>query len=1050
VNALSRAAALACLLVASAAAGQPANARASAAQPPREGSAPTVYSIAIEGAPAEDLLAGLPLQPGSPFDGRDVREAVRRLHATARFARVAAFLEQIPASELPPGFGAGVRLVFVVKLVQRLAAVSFPGRAALPDSLLHQTANLQVKTEFQPESLWRAADAIRAAYYRIGYRHVQVRPVPRDTPDGIALEMRIEEGPPTRIAELRFTGELGLTREELAAAFKLSSGDVLNLPLLEESVHGLRARYRQAGLLRARVNAPVIEELDRAHARVTVPVAAGPRVRFHIRGNRAFSDSLLLTKLGLDSAAEEPLDAQVAEEMAGRLRRFYVSAGWFGARVVQHEMRSDDGAVLIVFAVDEQQRIWVRDLRFEGNRAFRSAQLQEIVLQLLREAIPTDAYPGADPGEVARTGVMGRIPDPPKSHTRIEPTRVFDPIVYARGLRQIEDLYKSQGYLSARAGPPRLSQLKMPGQVAVTIPIVEGDRAIVSRVFVEGGPVAQARELEAALTLRKGGAFSYLAAEEGRVALTRIFTRRGYLYARVEDEETFSEQQPGDAPGVQEVRVRYRIQEGPVVRVALIEVIGHRRTKEDLIRDLIAVKVGDILTPEVLDRGQQQLLRTGLFFSATLTPLNPEVAEAEKTLQVSLRERPTVDVVVSGGFSLADGPRATVQYIQGNLLGRNLTFSAVAKADYPFIRYLQEYDHKNCTATGGALIQCEAGYQPPHDGVERVIDLGLSVPRLSPLTDKLRFGIDLIHQRSVRASYQLTKYSTQVSTGLTSRRPFDLSLQYEVGYQEFTHVNFSIEDYLAGIDPAIFRQPSGKFLLGSLRPTATLDLRDDPGRPRSGFYAQIAGDYLSSLRGSCVAAGGQTCTINLFKWQGLVAGYVPLPGLSSLLLTLHAGRVLQLDPNSETPGDRRFYLGGATKLRGFREDAVQPQDLVDSLHRQVSACQATITTFGCSAQVQALQTFGTSDGGDQFLLLNAELRVPIATSVELAVFYDAGNLWLRPRSFVSQVALRDAVGFGLRYATPIGRMAIDIAINLNPDTSFNEPRVLPYFSIDTL
>ncbi|GAC1541165.1 MAG: outer membrane protein assembly factor BamA [Myxococcales bacterium] len=940
--------------------------------------------------------------------------------------------------------------MFVVKPVRRLVAVSFPGREALADSVLQQTANLQVKTEFQPELLWRAADAIRAAYYRIGYRHVQVRPVPREAADGIALELRIEEGQPTRIEELRFTGELGLTRDELAAAFKLGRGDVLNLSTLEESLRGVRARYRQAGLLRARINAAAIEELDAAHARVTVPVAAGPRVRFHIRGNRAFTDSLLLGKLGLEANADEPLDAQVAEEMAARLRRFYVSAGWFGARVVQREMRSNDGAVQIVFAVDEQQRVWVDDLRFEGNRAVRGAQLHDLVFDLLRDSIPTDVYPGADAGEVAQTGVMGRVPDPPRPHTRIEPTRVFDPVVYARALRQIEDLYKSQGYLSARAGPPRLSPLKLPGQVAVTIPIAEGDRAVVTRIDVEGGKIVPPRELESALTLRRGGAFSYLSAEEGRVALTQLFTRRGYLYAHVEDEEAFLEPQPGDAPGVQEVLVRYRIQEGPVVRVSLVEVIGHRRTREDLIRDLIAVKAGDVLTPEVLDRGQQQLLRTGLFFSATLTPLNPEVAEGQKTLQVSLRERPTIDVVVSGGFSLADGPRSTVQFIRGNLLGRNLTFSAVAKADYPFIRYLQAYNHR-CTASGGSLIQCEAGYQPPSDPIERVVDLGFSVPRLSPLTDKLRFGVDLIHQRSVRASYQLTKYSTQVSTGLTSRRPFDLGLQYEVGYQQFTHVNFSIEDYLAGIDPAIFRQPSGKFLLGSLRPSATLDLRDDPGRPRSGFYAQLAGDYLSSLRGdSCVVADGKKCTINLIKWQGLVAGYVPLPGLSSLLLTAHAGRVIQLERSSETPGDRRFYLGGATKLRGFREDAVQPQDLVDSLHRQVSACQATVSGVGCSQQALALQTFGTSDGGDQFLLLNAELRVPIAPSLEVAGFYDAGNLWLQPRSFVSHLGLRDSVGFGLRYATPIGRMAVDIAINLSPDASFNEPRVLPYFSIDTL
>lgn len=1007
------------------------------------GRAPRVFALAIEGATGPDLLAKLGIQQGVPLDGREVREAVRRLHATAQFARVAAFVEEIPAAELPEGFGPGVRLVFVVRPVVRLVAVAFPGRQSLPDSTLHDTANLRVKTEFQPESLGRAAEAIRAAYFRIGYRHVNVQPVPKYTAEGVALELHIDEGQPTRISELRFTGELGLDRDELAAAFQLQPGDVLNLSLLDESVRSLRDRYRREGRLRARVGAPRTEELDAAHARLLVPVEAGPPVRFHVRGNRAFSDALLLTKLGLDSGSDEPLDAQVAEEMASRLRRFYVSAGWFGARVAQREMRANDGAVQIVFAIDEGHRTFVEEVRFEGNAHVSSAQLRGGLYQLLRDSIPEEVYPGADPGGVARTGVMGRLADPPPEQTRVDASRVFDPAVYARALRQIEDLYKSQGYLSARAGPPRLSPLGLPGQVAVTIPVAEGDRAMVEGIVIEGGRVVPARELDAAVTLAKGRAFSYLAAEEGRAALTQIFTRRGYLYARVEDEEAFAEPQPNDPPGEQQVQVRYRIQEGPLVRVALIEVIGQRRTKEDLILDLIALKPGDVLTPEVLDRGQQQLLRTGLFFSATLTPLNPEVPEAAKTLQVSLRERPTVDVVLSGGFSLADGPRATAQYIQGNLFGRNLTFTAVAKADYPFIRYLQE-NNQSCTAAKLGVVECRAGYQQPPDPIERVLDLGLSVPRLYPLTDRLRAGIDLIHQRTVRASYRLTKYSVQLSSGLTTRRPVDFGLQYEIGYQELSHGNFSVEDYLAGVDQTIFRQPAGTFLLGSLRPVATLDLRDDPGRPRSGFFAQLSGDYLTSL------SSNSTTPIELFKWQGLAAGYIPLPGMASLLVAARAGRILHLNGTRTTPGDRSFYLGGATTLRGFREDAVQPQDLVDSLHRQVAACQTTLSGLGCSQQVLALQTFGTSNGGDQFLLFNAELRLPVASSTELAFFYDAGNVWLQPRSFVSHLTLRDAAGIGLRYATPIGRIAIDLGINLNPDPVLSEGRFGPYFSINTL
>jgi outer membrane translocation and assembly module TamA len=46
--------------------------------------------------------------------------------------------------------------------------------------------------------------------------------------------------------------------------------------------------------------------------------------------------------------------------------------------------------------------------------------------------------------------------------------------------------------------------------------------------------------------------------------------------------------------------------------------------------------------------------------------------------------------------------------------------------------------------------------------------------------------------------------------------------------------------------------------------------------------------------------------------------------------------------------------------------------------------------------------------------------------------------------------LRDAVGVGLRWLTPIGRVAIDLGINLSPDELFAESRVGPYFSLDPL
>ena len=995
-----------------------------------------VADIVYEGADAESVRALVGLKAGELLDARDVRDAVRALHASARFSRVAAYAE-------PMGDGR-VRLVFVLAPIEKLVAINISGHRALAESMLLQSANLQVNAEFQPEQIGPAIEAVRAAYFRIGYRHTEVAPIRKAAAGGVALELRVSEGPATRISEVRFDGERGLAVDELSAAFRMEPGDVLNLPALDEAVRRVRERYRRAGRLRARVERPLVEELGDRDARVIVPVASGPPVRFQLRGNRAFSDAVLVSHLVLDS--EEPLDAQAAQEMAGRLRRFYITAGFLRAKVAERGMVARDGAEEVVFSISEGAQVRVERLVFSGNRGIPTAQLRERLLLLLRDNLVRDPASKADPALIERMGVMGRVRDPHTTRTTVDPDTVFDPVLYARALKQMEDLYKSEGYLSARAGPPRLDPIGgNPNRLEVTIPVKEGEQTRVARILVEGGGDVPASELDAAIVLRKGRPFSYLQAEEGRAGLRQIFTRRGHFYARVEDEEEFEE----TPDGTSRVDVRYRIQPGPVVRIGYVEVVGQRRTVEGLVLDLVGLRPGDVLTPEAIDRGQQALLRTGLFFSVILTPRNSDVPEGEKTVQVQLRERPTRDFQASIGFSLADGPRVTTQWTQGNILGRNLTFTALAKADFPFTRFPTV--PVNCPVGFTSPSQCETRIvYPAGIPIERVIDIGLSAPRLYPLTDALRAGIDLIHERALRPSYDLTKFSAQAGLDLTRRQPITAGVVYEVGYQELTVGVRSIEDVLAGIDQRIFRLPPGKMVFGSLRPTVLLDLRDDPARPRSGLLMQVSGDYLRSFRGSDTAEAGRI-HVNLLKVQGLAAAYAPLPALSSIVLSARAGRVYQLDDTSRTPGDRRFYLGGATSLRGFHEDAVQPQDLVDQLRTQVRACEATLSDLACTPQAQLLAAGGTSDGGDVFLAFSAELRIPFTQSFETALFWDAGNLWRSPPyRFLQTMVLRHAVGGGLRWLTPIGRMAIDIGVNIEPDQLLGEPRLGPYFSIGSI
>jgi len=102
------------------------------------------------------------------------------------------------------------------------------------------------------------------------------------------------------------------------------------------------------------------------------------------------------------------------------------------------------------------------------------------------------------------------------------------------------------------------------------------------------------------------------------------------------------------------------------------------------------------------------------------------------------------------------------------------------------------------------------------------------------------------------------------------------------------------------------------------------------------------------------------------------------------------------------PFFKRYFLGGATNLRGWGRFEVSP-----------------------------LSDRGNPIGGHSFANVSAELRVPIRGKLAAVLFADGGNVWSSPWDFNFN-DLRYDVGPGLRYATPIGPLRIDVGVQLNP------------------
>jgi outer membrane translocation and assembly module TamA len=118
------------------------------------------------------------------------------------------------------------------------------------------------------------------------------------------------------------------------------------------------------------------------------------------------------------------------------------------------------------------------------------------------------------------------------------------------------------------------------------------------------------------------------------------------------------------------------------------------------------------------------------------------------------------------------------------------------------------------------------------------------------------------------------------------------------------------------------------------------------------------------------------------------------------------------------PLPERFYAGGDNSMRGFPTYQAGPRD--------------PITGFPI--------------GGNALFFHQSEFRFPlIGDNIGGVLFEDMGNVYsgLRDISFrVHQKDLTDfnymvhAAGFGIRYRTPLGPLALDLAYSINPPKFF--------------
>ncbi len=986
--------------------------------------APTVVDVRLMPLSKVDetgLAELVAVIPGQALSTRAVRRSVERLWATERFSNIVVRSRDVPG---------GVKVVFELTPVEVLGRLTVEGNTVLRDAALQAVLKengLAVRQRLDAEVLAAARAGLLRAYGQQGYNEAQVHVEEGEpVPAGTSLVFKVVEGTPTRVAAVSVMGSPGLPLSELLSTLGLKVGGVLDRSGLDAGLERLRRLLRERRYWRAQVGVP---ELTReGDATVVLPLSAGPRFTFHFHGNHHYSDSLLERVVVYDGT--EPLDSATVARLARRLESFYRYRGFHDVRVETREVPRPDGEeAVLAFDIEEGHPLRVSAVSFQGNTVLSSAALAEVLVERIRakDPLPEDlALLRAEPMELAGRGRGAKGQEVPRQ----EPSTVFVEEAYREAAEAMTELYREQGFLQAEVRFERL-RVDVPGRTAdASFTVVEGPRVLASEVSAEGGP--DSFEALPKVPLKVGDPLSPDAVEQGRQAMLAELAREGYLFARVDADLRL--ERPEAA------RIRYRLEPGPQVKVGRVLIQGLSRTESEVVRATLRVKEDTVLDSEAMFESQRRLALLNIFRSVTVRMDRPEVPEPIKDVVVEVRERPRTEGEVAAGYFLVDGPRLVLDLVYPNVGGHGLNLSGRMKLNYVGLS-AQVLDPAVTAPTERERLQ------GPY-GLGGRGTLSASLPRLYGLLPvEVGARLDLIGERVHRPSYLSTRGATVAGLDWSATRWLSLSLQYELELN-LLQSSAGLLTTQSRADQERLRFPFGLFLLHSLKPSATVDLRDDPANPRKGLVVSTSAELTRGLYSQPLE--GPQLPINGVKLMGNVSVYAPLGPKAVLALSTRAGTIVPLEQDAQVLGSKRFFLGGSTTLRGFREDGILAEDRRTALRTQLENCRAVIHPTGCTEDLLAVLggRSPTSEGGELFTLAKAEVRFPVRASLDLGIFLEAGNLWLDRTQFVP-TALRWATGVGLRYVTPVGPLAFDLGVNLDPDDALNEPATQLHFSIGT-
>ncbi len=621
----------------------------------------------------------------------------------------------------------------------------------------------------------------------------------------------------------------------------------------------------------------------------------------------------------------------------------------------------------------------------------------------------------------------------------------FDRFVLDRDLERVERYYRARGYYEAHVTAGRVMRRKSDKRVRVEISVQEGRPVLIRHVDLKWNDwrMPEAGEVSKTVTdaknqLERGQTMEEEAYEKTKKELLQAMTDRGFPYANVVGQVKVD-------LVAHTADVTYTLELGTRAKFGPIRLVGVGELPEDLLRKSLDFKEGDLFSTETLANAERALGDFGVFGAIDIKPeLSPPDKPQNPVVPVTITLQRTPLRSVKLGVGAEVGARVeahgSVIWEDRNFLGGLRRFAIEARPGVVF--YPNSLFTLLVASPDQVLPELRSRFELRQPGV---ID-----PHMNAI---LRGAVNI---------YRPTNIITAPLPGTPEAR------EPALGYREYSGTlgierRFSHSQHYLGQfihlqvdDPFLYPIWSGKtpdgykrFLLTYLETVGNLDFRrDDRGNidrisPRKGVYlglnAQVAGIFLPG-------------DANDIRLRPELRAYLPIAKRITLAFHLNTGFLFPLHDDYARSLD--FLNSVASKSKDSSpgivvEDSrkVQGTDIpLTELQRTLQSLQFRgfysggpnsnrgyiYNGVGLHANVP-LREGGSPPwspvGGLTLWESSLELRFSFTTNLGAILFLDGSDV----RSGVAEIRFDRphlSSGLGLRYATPVGPVRVDVGVRL--------------------